>query len=143
MTQQLLKCMSSLPALHISSHQTYRLAIFADFNGIEQKWARTILELNEELKINNVDHLLQRFLYQQENTDNLRDPADIPLDECPRYDRKIMVFNSAVATFYTPSDISGINGMRHEFIRSCPSWRQGHPRHDCAFITTDPELPGM
>lgn len=33
--------------------------------------------------------------------------------------------------------------MRTEHIRSCPSWRKEHLRHDCVFINTDPDLPGM
>lgn len=33
--------------------------------------------------------------------------------------------------------------MKREIIRSCPSWRGARPRHDCAFVTTDPDVPGM
>ncbi|KAF8443671.1 hypothetical protein L210DRAFT_3643262 [Boletus edulis BED1] len=111
----------------------------------QRKRARTVRELGEELDIDpdDLDHLLQHFLYHQENMDDMRDLADIPLDECPSYGGKISVYNSAVATFYAPSDISGVNGMRREYIRSCPSWRQAYPRHDCTFVTTDSDLKGM
>jgi hypothetical protein len=48
-----------------------------------------------------------------------------------------------VATFYSPSDISGVGGMRRERIRATKSWRNGPPRHDCIFVETDPDAPGM
>jgi hypothetical protein len=33
--------------------------------------------------------------------------------------------------------------MRREHIRTTPSWRNGAPRYDCAFLNTQPELDGM
>ncbi|KIK99722.1 hypothetical protein PAXRUDRAFT_131424 [Paxillus rubicundulus Ve08.2h10] len=33
--------------------------------------------------------------------------------------------------------------MHREYIRSCPSWRNGYAWLDCAFVTTNPELEGM
>lgn len=59
------------------------------------------------------------------------------------FDDRISVFHSAVATFYAPSDHSGIYGMHRQLIRSNPNWRQGSPRHDCVFIEKDKELDGM
>src|SRR5947208_15801469 len=53
------------------------------------------------------------------------------------------VFHLAVTTFFTPSDISGTHGMRHECIHSTPSWRGGPPHRDCAFIVEDEEKDGM
>ncbi|KIK74061.1 hypothetical protein PAXRUDRAFT_176818, partial [Paxillus rubicundulus Ve08.2h10] len=107
------------------------------------KQARTVLELGEELQILEIADMLQQFLYQQENTNNPRDLANVHLNECPHYDGRISVFNSAAATFYAPSDISGITGMCREYIHSCPSWRNGYAQLDCAFVTTNPELEGM
>lgn len=46
----------------------------------------------------------------------------------------ISVYHSAIASFYAPSDPSGIRGMRRERIRSTPSWRSTGPRRDCAFV---------
>jgi hypothetical protein len=48
-----------------------------------------------------------------------------------------------VATFYSPSDISGVGGMRKERIRAVKSWRKGPARYDCIFVETDPDAPGM
>lgn len=56
---------------------------------------------------------------------------------------KITVYNSASATFYAPSDLSGIGGMRHERIRAVQSWRKGPPRYDCVFVVTDDMAEGM
>jgi hypothetical protein len=55
----------------------------------------------------------------------------------------ISVYPSAVATFYAPSDISGIGGMRRERIRAVPSWRRGSGRYDCVFVNTDSAAEGM
>jgi hypothetical protein len=59
------------------------------------------------------------------------------------FDDKISVFHSANATYYAPSDHSGIFGMHKQCIRSNPNWRQGSPRRDCIFVKKDPELDGM
>jgi hypothetical protein len=56
---------------------------------------------------------------------------------------KASVFTSAVATFFAPSDPSGLHGMRRERIRSTPSWRDCEPRYDCAFVVEDEEKSGM
>jgi hypothetical protein len=56
---------------------------------------------------------------------------------------KVNVFHSATATFFAPSDPSGIRGMRRELIRSTPSWRRKGPRRDCVFVTEDDEKPGV
>jgi len=53
------------------------------------------------------------------------------------------VFNSAVATFYAPSDESGIRGMKRERIRATPTWRNRGARYDCALIVEDEEKEGM
>ncbi|KAG1731185.1 uncharacterized protein EDB91DRAFT_1058869, partial [Suillus paluster] len=53
------------------------------------------------------------------------------------------VYNSAVSTFFAPSDLSGIGGMKREYIRVSPNWRQGYARKDCVFVITDPNAHGM
>lgn len=65
------------------------------------------------------------------------------LDDLPVIDSYISVFHSAVATFYAPSDESGIHGMRRERIRSTRSWRKGPARRDCAFVVEDQTQKGM
>lgn len=69
--------------------------------------------------------------------------TDIPLSLCPEFDSDISVFHSATSTFYSPSDASGLKGMRREVIRSTPCWRNKEPRHDCVFVERDTEAKGM
>lgn len=55
----------------------------------------------------------------------------------------MVVYPSALAMFYAPSDLSGVGGMRRERIRSVSSWRRSAARHDCIFVNTDPTAEGM
>ncbi|KIM57742.1 hypothetical protein SCLCIDRAFT_129735, partial [Scleroderma citrinum Foug A] len=52
-------------------------------------------------------------------------------------------FNSAVATFYAPSDLSGVNGMHQQCIHASSLWRNGSSHYDCVFVEKDPTLPGF
>jgi hypothetical protein len=70
-------------------------------------------------------------------------PDDIPIDDCPDRPRSVKVFPSSVATFYAPSDQSGLGGMFRERIRAVRSWRGGAPRYDCLFVEQDPDQPGF
>lgn len=63
--------------------------------------------------------------------------------DCPRFNGKIQVFNSAVSMFFTPSDLSGIGGMKREYIHVSPRWRTGHARKDCVLVITDSNAHGM
>ncbi len=54
----------------------------------------------------------------------------------PRISGRVFVFHSATAFFHSPSDLSGVGGMRKEIIRATPSWRKGRARYDCVFIET-------
>ncbi|KAH9046933.1 hypothetical protein EDB84DRAFT_1586692 [Lactarius hengduanensis] len=70
-----------------------------------------------------------RFLFDQLHLDNPNAPAgsDVPLS------RKVSVYHTATAIFYSPSNLSGIQGMRSECIRCNPRWRKRTPRFDTAF----------
>ena len=61
-------------------------------------------------------------------------------DAYPVFEGKVHIFNSAIATFYAPSDISGITGMHREYIRATPSWRKGPARYDCVLVNTKPDV---
>ena len=56
---------------------------------------------------------------------------------------KILIYPSAIATFYVPSDLSGISGMCSERIHAVDTWHQGVGRYDCMFINTDTLQPDM
>ena len=55
----------------------------------------------------------------------------------------IRVATSAIATFYAPSDISGIGGMQCKCIHTMDTWQNGPGRHDCDFVSTDLAAEGM
>jgi hypothetical protein len=61
----------------------------------------------------------------------------------PFFDEPISVYTSAMATFYSPSDLCGTQGMCRERIHAVPSWRRGPGRCDCVFVNTDPIAKGM
>lgn len=71
--------------------------------------------------------------------------CDVLLDSCPELpdSQCIYLHHSACATFFAPSDLSGLGGMRHERIRSVKSWRGGPARYDCVFMEGDSEEEGF
>ncbi|KIJ12084.1 hypothetical protein PAXINDRAFT_15111 [Paxillus involutus ATCC 200175] len=82
----------------------------------QQKQARNVADLATELKLPQIPIILHQFLYQQTHADDNQELDLIPINECPPYDGKISVFNSASSTFYAPSDLSGIHRMHREYI---------------------------
>ena len=64
------------------------------------------------------------------------------VDAYPVIEGKICTFNAAVATFYTPSNNSGVTGMRREYIRATSSWRNGPARYDCVLVNAKPDVDG-
>ena len=46
----------------------------------------------------------------------------------------LTTYNSAVAMFYAPSDLSGAGGMQKEWIRAVSCWRGGYPRFDTVLL---------
>ena len=111
--------------------------------SLERKCAKNVAALATELNIPHFPSLLRHFLHSQLDLTNTRHPEEIPLEECPFYDGKLHVYNSACSTFFAPSDLSGIHGMRRKHIRSCPVWREEGPQFNCVFIVTDPQAEGM
>ncbi|KAJ7928693.1 hypothetical protein B0H13DRAFT_2228890 [Mycena leptocephala] len=109
------------------------------------RYPRDPAALAQFLGIPELVPLLRRFIYLQDNPDH--DPdiplANIHLDDCPDPPSRVMVFPSAIAKFYAPSDQSGIHGMLHERIRAVRTWRGGAARYDCVFVEGDPDLPGF
>jgi len=63
-------------------------------------------------------------------------------DVYPVIEGKIHTFNTAVTTFYAPSDISGITGMCCEYIRAMSSWRNGPACYNCVLVNAKPDVNG-
>jgi hypothetical protein len=90
--------------------------------------------------------LIRRFLFDQKYPDNEIPGADINLSLCPRFSGAISVYHSAVATYYAPSDGSGVGGMYRERIRATSTWNRGEssiPRYDCVLVQVSPEDNGF
>jgi hypothetical protein len=87
--------------------------------------------------------MIRRFLYDQIYPDHDVPGSEAPLAACPSFNGRVFIHHNATATFYAPSDISGIRGMRQEFIRAMPLWRGGSARNDCIFLEKDPTLNGF
>jgi len=117
--------------LHISLTQFHVLK--------DRSHARDVHALADELNVPDLHRLIRLFLYDQFLADDTHTSDNVPLSACPRFENRIKIFNSAAATFFAPSDPSGIGGMRCEHIRSVPSWRGGPARYDTVFINTASE----
>jgi len=78
------------------------------------KIPRNISLLAYHLGISSLPALISRFLYSQENPELDVPLNEIPLNQCPQYTGKVMVYASAVATYNAPSDVHGVSGLFHE-----------------------------
>ena len=85
--------------------------------------------------------LIQQFLYDQHHSDSESEVTTS--SELMEFCGKISMFKSAIATFFAPSDISGVGGMRCERIHAIDTWRNSAGRYDCVFVNTDPMAEGM
>ncbi|KAG2337208.1 hypothetical protein BDR05DRAFT_978582 [Suillus weaverae] len=89
---------------------------------------------------------IQQFLHDQlRHSDSNSEASADSSSALPELYEKITLYTSAVATFFTPSDISGIGGMHYKRICAVDTWRNGPVRlffsfkHDgvyypCAFV---------
>jgi hypothetical protein len=97
----------------------------------------------EQLNLPSFPIMIRQFLYDQLYPDSEIPSSLLEVTAYPDFNGRISIFYSATSTFRAPSDISGVNGMRREYIRATPSWRNAAPRYDCIFINTNPEMEGM
>ena len=82
----------------------------------------------------------RQFLFFLHDSDSETAPSS--LSNLPQFHSHVHVHCSALATFFAPSDLCGVRGMRQERIRSTPSWYE-HLRYDTIFVVLDDTLPGM
>lgn len=97
----------------------------------------------EKIKQPDFTHLIQKFIHDQNQPDSDSEVSSSTSSDLPEFHGKIKIYTSAVATFYAPSDISGIGGMRCERIHAVDAWRNGPGRYDCVFVNTDSSADGM
>jgi len=110
---------------------------------LECKRANKVAALADEFNLPQFPNILRHYLHSQLHPTDPCNLDDIPLGECPLYDGKLRVYHSACVTFFAPSDLSGVYGMRCEYICSCPMWRNEGPHFDCVFVVTDAQAEGM
>ncbi|KAI9439187.1 hypothetical protein H4582DRAFT_2111330 [Lactarius indigo] len=112
--------------------------------AVQRGYLSSVTELATVFQQPDFQDLLCRFLFDQLHMDDPNAPAgsDVPLAQCPPFDSKISVYHTATAVFFSPSDPSGLQGMRSECIRCNPRWRKQTPQFDTAFVERDPTLPG-
>jgi hypothetical protein len=101
---------------------------------------RNVDELGEHIGHPHLRQLLEQFIYEQQNQ-NVVIGENIPPVE--PLTGKVYLYPSAVATYYAPSDLSGIGGMHREIIRASSSWHGGHPRYDCVVVEHDAAQEGF
>jgi hypothetical protein len=87
--------------------------------------------------------LIHHFLFDQIYPNARLFGDEVDLNICPIFNSNIHVFHLALATFYAPSDRSGIGGMHCERICATPCWRKMHGRYDCVLLEKDPMLLGF
>ena len=86
---------------------------------------------------------LQHFIHDQLWDSSPESDMASSSSMLPALPTKTATYATAVATFYTPSDISGIGSMRSECIHAVDTWCHGNGQNDCMFINTDPTQPSM
>jgi hypothetical protein len=123
---------------HVELGVTQRESVHMPFSPSSQYLGcvSNVETLGLQLNLPHFPVMIQKFLHDQLHSTNPNPPRFNPMT-APIFLGKTTIFNSATATFYAPSDLSGTGGMHHEHIQSTPSWRGGHARHDCVFINMD------
>ncbi|KAG1871596.1 hypothetical protein F4604DRAFT_1881075 [Suillus subluteus] len=103
--------------------------------------AKTAELIADQIGQPNFTTLIQHFLHDQCHSDS--SSFDSSRSALPEIYKKITLYTSAVATFFAPSDLSGIGGMHYEHIHAVDTWRNGPGHYDCVFVSTDLSADGM
>src|ERR1700761_5958993 len=104
---------------------------------LESGYPLDVEELAAQINLPLSVNLIRRFLFDQIYPNAPLSGDEVDINICPMFNSSIHVFHSAVATFYAPSDTSGIGGMHRQRIRAVPSWRHADGRYDCMFLEKD------
>ncbi|KAJ7719659.1 hypothetical protein B0H16DRAFT_1794428 [Mycena metata] len=96
--------------------------------------------LANHIKVPAFPRLLRAFLHNQLHPDSSSEPSPSDSESEFDFDDPTLVIDSPLSS---PSDPSGIRGMRRERIRSTPRWRKTGPRRDCAFVVEDQNADGF
>ncbi|KAF8806795.1 hypothetical protein BYT27DRAFT_7256797 [Phlegmacium glaucopus] len=131
------KVMANVQLAQMREHK-YPSDIYELANYIETlmylRWGQTASNVSWVLSTPAFPALLHAFLDDQLRGSEVGDVDSDSDDDLLQGISPISVYHPAVASFYAPSDPSGIRGMHCEWIWSTPSWRSTGPRHDCVFV---------
>ena len=78
----------------------------------------------------NLVWLIQEFVYKQQHPSS----SAHNMPDLPPFFEIITIHTIAIATLHTPSDLSGIGGMKCKHIHTVSHWRQGPVHYDTLFI---------
>ncbi|KAG2028968.1 hypothetical protein BDR03DRAFT_936904 [Suillus americanus] len=101
--------------------------------------ARDVPTLALALGLPEFPALIQQFLYDQLHL-NDHEHAAFDLATAPAFMGRVVIYSSAAASFYAPSDLSGTGGMQREHIRATTSWRGGPAQNDCVFVSMNDKV---
>jgi len=88
-----------------------------------------MMDIEDDLAQANLGCLVQEHLHSQ--LESLDQGFTFDAED---YNVPIVMYNSAVAKFYAPSNMLGIHGMRKERIRAIQKWRNGPGHYDIVLI---------
>jgi hypothetical protein len=113
----------------------FRLILIYDKLAGRRVNAQNIAEDSEQLNL----VTLIRVLLRQHSESHANTSTALPSSASADYldftgEHPLTTYNSAVAMFYAPSDLSGAGGMRKERIRAVSRWRGGCPRLDTVLL---------
>jgi hypothetical protein len=117
----------------VNKFASWNIPILTNSSGSSQRVqdvARRIGQPNLELLIR---HYLQAFAPQRDHFHPVG-RSDSAVDPLPHFRERITVYPSAVAKYYSPSDISGIGGMRKDRIHAVDKWFGGAGRYDTVYL---------
>ena len=97
----------------------------------------------EKLQQPALAELVCQFLYNEIYAANDLTTNNVPLCKYPEFSGHISIYYSTTATFYAPSELSGIGSMHQETIRSNPTWWKSYPQYDTVLVNTDPTAVGI
>ena len=118
------------------SHFSYYLTFSCIFTRhLEEQTYPNII--TDSINQPDLTYLIRQFLREQYQPESDPESASSTSSDLPDFHAKISVYSSAVATFYAPSDVSGVGGMRSERIHATNTWRNGPGRYDCIFVNID------
>ncbi|TFK32967.1 hypothetical protein BDQ12DRAFT_700969 [Crucibulum laeve] len=123
---------SHLPSQQLNEEAVEGISSLGDycylyFSGVARGYPKQLDHLSGYLHLPELGNYIQQFLYDQLYHDLEIFGMDAHLKSCPSipHDICIDVHHSAISIFHAPSDLSGIGGMKREWIQATPLWQKG------------------